>query len=150
MKDSFNENFMRRSWRGVPLLNEYSDALRIRERVRKLGQAVGAYLDLRPTRQGEWVVFQRIGTKEQLVGKYPTLDDRIVKRLEQILHPSYNLSKDLEVTEDAYAAQQARERDELTGTSAEALAYHTRRLTGHVDHVYFPHGLSDSVKPNAV
>lgn len=148
MQDHFHENFMKRSWRGVPLLNEYCDALRIREKVRKAGQARGVSLDLRPTRQGKWIVFQRIGTKEHLVGMYDALDDRVVRRVEEVLDPKYSLSSVVERVDKEHDKVLQERTGAVVDPAVEELAFHTKRLTGHVDHVYF--NRRDSSKLDAV
>ena len=54
-----------------------------------------------------------------------------------MLDPTYNLGKVLATVDRGYDKELKERTNAVVDPAVEELAFHTKRLTGHVDHVYF-------------
>ncbi len=107
-------------------------------------RALDATLRVRySVRGGHFVIFQVIVEPDgRVVEHYVTtalqLDQRIVRRVEQLVHPSYDAGAELErAAHERRAADRAGFREELAG-HAERLAHALRRDVGLKDRIAVP------------
>jgi Zn-finger domain-containing protein len=93
-------------------------------------QRINPEFRVRVSEHGNFIVYQVRGHKENLVLTSATLDQRIVQRIREITHPSYDLVADLEVRERAADKKQEEMLDEQIGIHGERIAHALRKDLG--------------------
>lgn len=81
------------------------------------------------------------GTTQTLVNTFTELDQRVVNRLMEIMHPSYNFGAEVDKLEDEKQKKFEAEWEDKVNEKSEEIAFRLRKQWGlDKDHAFIPNG----------